>query len=67
MFRKPHLHHVTKHTLHNIQMGVERFITFFKQLSNEDTQYLMPHIPHGAKTHVCNLAINFVATSKLGT
>jgi hypothetical protein len=48
-------------------MGVERFITFFKQLSNEDTQYLMPHIPHGAKTHVCNLAINFVATSKLGT
>jgi hypothetical protein len=27
-------------------MGVERFITIFKQLSNEDTQYLMPHLPH---------------------
>jgi hypothetical protein len=27
-------------------MGVEQFITIFKQLSNEDTQYLMPHLPH---------------------
>jgi hypothetical protein len=30
-------------------MGVEQFITIFKQLSNEDTQYLMPHLPHVAE------------------